>query len=170
MFIPRCRRAITGNISAAPAVCTGKKGRNQDVTAHLPFIPIGHLHPLLVHFPIALVLTAAAAELVAMASPSRAWQTVAVINVRAGALSGVATAVAGWLLASSGSIDATPTLEWHRWIGIAGALAAAGAAALSSARSDRSPRSIVAYRVALFGAALLVGLAGHLGGTMVWGV
>ena len=56
---------------------------------------IGKFHPLVVHFPIALVLAAAAAELVAIATPRKAWRTVAVANIRAGAVMGVVTATTG---------------------------------------------------------------------------
>ncbi len=60
---------------------------------------IGKFHPLLVHVPIALVLAAAAAELVVLATLRPAWRTVAVTNIRAGAALGVATAITGWLFA-----------------------------------------------------------------------
>src|ERR1700674_3095304 len=127
---------------------------------------IGKFHPLLVHFPIALVLAAAAAELVVIATPRQAWRTVAVANIRAGAAIGVVTAITGWLFASSPSVDATTSLEWHRWLGIAGAVGAIGAALLSS-RLHVSSRSAFAYRFLLFVTALLVAITGHLGGTLV---
>jgi uncharacterized membrane protein len=130
---------------------------------------IGKLHPLLVHFPIALVLSAAGAELVAIAAPRQMWRAVAVANVRAGAVLGVLTTFAGWLLALSPGVDATATLEWHRWVGVAGVAGALGAALLSSRSQVQSPRSVSAYRATLFGAAVLVAIAGHLGGTLVWG-
>jgi uncharacterized membrane protein len=130
---------------------------------------IGKLHPLLVHFPIALVMAAAAAELVAIATPRHAWHTVAVTNIRAGAALAVVTAVTGWLFASSPLVDATSALEWHRWMGMAGAVGALGAALLSSYRHVPSRRSVFVYRVALFGAAFLVAITGHLGGALVWG-
>src|SRR5689334_16448568 len=117
---------------------------------------MGNLHPLLVHFPIALVLMAAAAEFVAMFFPGRIWHAVGVINVRAGALSGVVTAIAGWLLAASPGVEPTMQLEWHRWTGIAGAVVATLAALLSLAVTNEAPRALRAYRLALFGAALLV--------------
>jgi uncharacterized membrane protein len=130
---------------------------------------IGKLHPLFVHFPIALVLAAAVAELAAITTPARAWRTVAVANVRAGAALGVMTAITGWLFASAPFVDATRALEWHRWLGMAGAVGAVGAALMSSRLHVQSRRSVLVYRVALFGTALLVGIAGHLGGTLVWG-
>jgi uncharacterized membrane protein len=130
---------------------------------------IGKFHPLLVHFPIALVLAAATAELVVLATTRTAWRTVAVANIRAGAALGVVTAITGWLFASSPLVDASPSLEWHRWVGIACAAGAIGAALLSLRLPVPSRRSALVYRVALFVTALLVAITGHLGGTLVWG-
>ncbi len=129
----------------------------------------GRLHPLLVHFPIGLVLIAAAAELVATLTSSSAWRVVAIANVRAGATFAVVAAIAGWLLARGPGVEASATLEWHRWLGTMAAMAAV-AAALATAGADAPstvPRSI--YRVALLGAAACVAVTGHLGGILVWG-
>jgi uncharacterized membrane protein len=129
---------------------------------------IGRLHPLLVHFPIGLVLAAAGAELVAIGTRRQGWRVVAVANLRAGALFGALTLIAGWVLASAPFIDATPSLAWHRWTGVAAAVATIGAALASGRRDVQSRRSLVVYQAALFGAAALVAIAGHLGGTLVW--
>jgi uncharacterized membrane protein len=130
---------------------------------------MGKLHPLLLHFPIGLVLAAAAAELLAILTRRVAWRVVAVANVRAGAAMAVLTAVAGWALTSASFVEPSRLLEWHRWMGVSGATAAISAA-LASARLDvKSSRSVIVYQVALFGAAALIGVAGHLGGTLVWG-
>jgi len=129
----------------------------------------GKFHPLLVHFPIALVFAAAAGELVVIVTRRQAWHTVAVANIRAGAAMGVVTAITGWLFASSPLVDASPSLEWHRWVGMAGAAAAIGAALLSWRLHVPSRHSAFVYRFALFVTALLVAIAGHLGGTLVWG-
>jgi uncharacterized membrane protein len=129
---------------------------------------IGRFHPLLVHFPIALVMAAAAAELVVIATPLKAWRTVAVANIRAGAAMGVVTTITGWLFALAPFVDVGPSLEWHRWLGLAGAAGAIGAALLSS-RLNVSRRSVFVYRFTLFATALLVAITGHLGGTLVWG-
>ena len=130
---------------------------------------VGKLHPLLVHFPIGLILAAAAAELVAIHTGRADWRTIAAANVRAGAAMGALTAIAGWGLASSDLVEPSRLLAWHGWIGAAGAVGAIGAALLSIGAHDRTRGRCVAYRAALFGAAGLVALAGHLGGTLVWG-
>jgi uncharacterized membrane protein len=128
----------------------------------------GRLHPLLVHFPIALILIAAIAELVCVTNRFPKWHTVAVANVRAAAAFAVGSAGAGWLLASSRIVQASPDLEWHRWLGIMAALAAV-AAALATGEIARVPRRMWLYRAALFLAAALVAVAGHLGAMLVWG-
>ena len=130
---------------------------------------IGRIHPLLVHFPIGLVLTAAGAEVVATWTRRQSWRVVAIANVRAGAIFGVLTVLAGWVLASAPFVEATPSLVWHRWTGVAAAVATMGAAVASRSGHLGSRRSLLTYRGALFGAAALVALAGHLGAALVWG-
>ena len=79
------------------------------------------------------------------------------------------TAIIGWLFASSPLVDASTSLEWHRSVGMAGVAGAIGAALLSSRLDVTSRRSAFGYRFTLFVTALLVAIAGHLGGTLVWG-
>ena len=128
----------------------------------------GRFHPLLVHFPIALVLIAAVAELVSLTTQFPEWHMVAVANIRAGAAFAVASAGAGWILASSRIVEASPALEGHRWLGLMAALAAV-TAALATGEIDRPLRRLWLYRIALFSAAGLVGVAGHFGAMLVWG-
>ena len=70
----------------------------------------GHLHPLLVHFPIGLVLTAAMAETVALATGIKKWRVVAVANLRLGSVFALAAAATGWLLAASSAVEDAHTL------------------------------------------------------------
>ena len=130
---------------------------------------IGRLHPLLVHFPIGLVLIAAMAEVVAMTTGRWDWRAMAVTNVRAGAVFTLGAAIAGWRLASSPGIEATSSLEWHRWLGTIAAVAVFGAALATAGARGRSPLAVWVYRITLFWAATLVALTGHLGGQLVWG-
>src|SRR5438270_10677813 len=71
---------------------------------------LGRLHPLLVHFPIGLVILAALAEAVATVAGDCRWRTVAVANVRAGAASGVLAAIAGWRLALAPGVESSALL------------------------------------------------------------
>jgi uncharacterized membrane protein len=130
---------------------------------------IGRLHPVLVHFPIGLVLIAAVAEMVAMMTGRWDWRNAAVANVRAGALFAIGAVIAGWRLASSPGIEATSSLEWHRWLGTIAAVAVIGAALTTTGARDQQPFSLWVYRITLFWAAALVAVTGHLGGLLVWG-
>jgi uncharacterized membrane protein len=130
---------------------------------------IGRLHPMLVHFPIGLVLIAAVAEVVSMTTGLGDWQTVAVANVRVGAVFAIGAAVAGWRLASSPGMDATSSIDWHRWLGTIAAVAVFGAALSTAGANGRSRFGLWVYRIALFWAAALVAITGHLGGLLVWG-
>jgi uncharacterized membrane protein len=128
----------------------------------------GRLHPLLVHFPIALILCAAAAELAAMWTRRPIWQALAFIQTRAGALCAAGTAAAGWLLASAPDVDRSMALEWHRWL----ALVATGATLIAATTTFGAPQSTSRrrlYRVLLFVSAAAIGVAAHLGAALVWG-
>lgn len=129
----------------------------------------GRFHPLFVHFPVGLVLAAAAFEILAVLTRRVAWRWLAIANLRAGALSALVTAAAGWALASSGIGEPGPTLEWHRWIGALGS-ALTLAAAIAAGRLDgNQPRPRRLYQGTLFLAAGLIAAAGHLGAALVWG-
>ena len=130
---------------------------------------IGRLHPLLIHFPIALVIDAAACECAAIATHDTRWRTMAVGNIRAGAAFALMAAMAGWRLALAPGIEPTPLLDWHRWLGAMAAGATFAAALAASGAEGRSAFEASVYRIALFGAATLVAVAGHLGGVLVWG-
>jgi len=129
---------------------------------------IARLHPLIVHFPIALVIVAAIAEIAAIATGAGRYRAVAMINLRAGAAFAVVAVFAGWRLASAPGIEATSLLEWHRWLG-AGASMLTAAAAIGTVRAERHRPHLVAYQIALFCAASLIAVAGHSGGLLVWG-
>ena len=156
LFPPRVL-ALPRNICRPSPVCMGDMAL------------IGRLHPVLVHFPIALVLLAAVAEVVAMMTGRRDWRTAAVTNVRAGAVFAIGAVIAGWRLASLPGIETTWSLEWHRWLGTIAAVAAVGAALATADARNRSPLAIWVYRITLLWAAVLVAVTGHLGGLLVWG-
>ena len=130
---------------------------------------LGRLHPLLIHFPIALVIAAALAEGAAIVTADEGWRTVAVENVRAGAVFALLATVAGWRLALAPEMEVSPLLEWHRWLGTVAAGAALAAALATGGVRRRSALGGRIYRIALFTAGALVAVTGHVGGLLVWG-
>ena len=130
---------------------------------------LGRLHPLAIHFPIALVLVALCAEVAAVMTDDDRWHIVARANLRAGALSALIAAAAGWLLARSAGVEPTSLLEAHRWLGtLAAGMTLAAALATASRRKD-SPTKRAIYWIVLCVAGALVGITAHLGGLLVWG-
>lgn len=130
---------------------------------------VGRLHPLLIHFPIALVIVAGLAEGAAIVTADEGWRTVAVENVRAGAVFALLATIAGWRLALAPGMEVSPLLEWHRWLGTVAAGAALAAALATGGVRRRSTLGVRIYRIALFTAGTLVAVAGHVGGLLVWG-
>jgi len=129
----------------------------------------GKLHPLLIHFPIALVIVAFASEVAALATADHRWRLVSIVTARAGAASALVAVAAGWLLANALRMGGSALLTWHQWLGTAAA-GLALAAALSSADAEGRPiRAAWIYRLALLAAAASVAAAAHLGGLLVWG-
>jgi uncharacterized membrane protein len=128
----------------------------------------GRLHPLIVHFPIALVIIAACAESGAWLTHDCRWRLVAYANVRVAAVFAIAAAFAGWRLAiDPGGFNAV--VEWHRWLGVCAAATTAAAALATASHDSRSVVTGWVYRPALISAALLVIATAHLGGVLVWG-
>jgi hypothetical protein len=84
---------------------------------------IGKLHP---HFPIALVLAAAGAEIVAIRTGRASSRAIDIL--RAGAAMSALTLIAGWALATAPFVEATPSLALRRWTGVTAVAATIGAA------------------------------------------
>ena len=111
---------------------------------------MGRLHPVVVHFPIALLLTAAGVETMLligralrrqnpdtkMELPGQAVR----ICLALGVLSGLVACVSGWTLAS---VEPPPTslsqtVSIHRWLAVSATIAGAIGLAISSLPGNRS--------------------------------
>ncbi|PPK86055.1 putative membrane protein [Neolewinella xylanilytica] len=117
---------------------------------------VGRFHPLVVHLPIGFLLLAVVLEW----WPGRTARPAVRIAWTLGAVSATVAAVCGWLLAAeSGGGD---TLFWHRWLGVSVAALSMGGIFVTS----RGGRLAKAYGIVV---AAVLGLAGHLGGSLTHG-
>ena len=126
-----------------------------------------HLHPLAVHFPIALLIVAALAEIFFRIRPSAIWVTGAVrfclwITVPS-ALMSIAT---GWTNADVSGYGSS--VELHRWLGISTAILSIICLVLCEC-CERIQLKRWWLLAALVISALVVSLTGHTGGELVHG-
>lgn len=134
---------------------------------------MGKFHPLIVHFPIALILAAALAEVAFMVTGRAHFSIAAHLSIRVGALSALLAVTLGWAAASFAHYpgELASALVSHRWLGTATGVAAilAGSASLLSKYGNFRPRSVWVYRISLFLSATLVGATGHFGAVLIYG-
>lgn len=129
----------------------------------------GHFHPIVVHLPIGFLVIAGILEI---------GQRLGKINVSAGVIStvlfwsavGATIACAfGYMLSLAGGYD-TEILEEHQWQGIGvAALAWAAWVLKSETLGDRIPFGTLLYLPVLLFSVILVGVAGHHGGSLTHG-
>jgi uncharacterized membrane protein len=132
---------------------------------------LGKLHPLMLHFPLVLILLGAVAEFARRSGRAPRLAAAAGWLLGLAAISAIIAAGTGWLLAAHEHIrsDQRETLAWHRWLGVATAVVSCIAWILSAKREAASSRRDT-LRVALaLAAALLVLFVGYFGGELVWG-
>lgn len=147
---------LTTQSSPAPSQATGSS------TSPLADM-LGRLHPFAAHFPMALLLVAAVAELAMALRPTLGMETTVRFLVAWGAIGGVATALLGWFSAGWRLGDRSETLALHRWNGTA--IAAVSLLAWWAAYRPR--RVALRLLLGLLAGAILI--QGYLGGEMVFG-
>jgi uncharacterized membrane protein/mono/diheme cytochrome c family protein len=132
------------------------------------WVLLGRLHPMLVHFPIAMILVAAALELVLLVRKPEQPSHIASFCVWVGTVFACLAIWCGWALGEeSGGGD---TLELHRWFGVAaGAVLVAVAICWLVERASHARWSFQSYRFGLWGGAVLLVITSAFGGDMVWG-
>lgn len=131
---------------------------------------LGRLHPLVVHFPIALSIAAAAVEFVNILRRKTIASPFAFTATVFAAMAACVAAWFGWLNADFENATPGNTLFLHRWLGV---IAAGGLVIVAivgcAGRSGARPRALNGYRWGLVVCAVLVGVGAHFGGTMVYG-
>lgn len=130
---------------------------------------LGRLHPMLVHFPIALILVAAVMELFTLGNFRHSFRSGIRFLVILGAISAIASAGMGWLLSENEDISGS-TLDLHRIIGLSSAgLSVFLLILLRKSELNPGPSSIKTFRFFLFLTGIGIGVAGHLGAALTHG-
>lgn len=133
---------------------------------------LGRTHPILVHFPIALLSVAGLAEAWQLLRRIPAPSPITLPLLLLGAAAAVVATIAGWFNASwEHADDTTDLLLRHRWIGtlVSAALVALAVFAWRNRHAAALASSNLAQRLATLLLAAIVGLVGHLGGEIVYG-
>lgn len=147
--------------SAQPAPATAKRGL---------LASLGVFHVLVIHFPIALLVLAAALETWRLVVGGTAAPALPVL-VHIGAAGAVAAAVLGWCIDTSGVPAASQgLLFWHQWLGTTTAvLAAAASWTFWHARRGCGSGWHIAATLLIIVLGPLVSVVGHFGGSLVYG-
>jgi uncharacterized membrane protein len=133
---------------------------------------LGKFHPPASHFPVALLVAAALAELLGIVTGRSMFEGAARYCLWFGALGALLTALLGWCMAGFRVSDHSGLLTLHRWVGTTVAVSASLVLLLSERRRCHAQRGSarVAFRFGLLVVTSLVLYAGFLGGAMIYGL
>lgn len=132
---------------------------------------LGRFHPLIVHFPIGLLLFGALLEVFTLRRFDSPLRPAIKICMWIGTVTAAFAAAFGWLLSQSGDYGGG-TLDIHQWTGIS--TAALGALSLillyrAHRPADKRRGAVMAYRSVLFITAVGVTVSGHYGASLTHG-
>lgn len=135
-----------------------------------PLTKAGRFHPVIVHFPIALLIAAALAEmLLALGFLKRAGEDIARFCWWGGTATALAAGALGWLAAME-LTNPPDHLDTHRYLGMAAtALALMGAWLEWRARNREVGSATFIWRCWLGITICTIGATGHFGGVLVYG-
>ena len=133
----------------------------------------GKFHPVLIHFPIALLVMALICEIVLICTSKNAFGTAAKVCLPFGALGALGAALSALMAERFATYPGQlqEVLERHENLGIAVAVIAAIAAVLQVlANRKRGNRRLVwAWRLTLLLSVIVIGITAHHGGTLIYG-
>ena len=136
---------------------------------------LGRLHPLMVHFPIGLLVAAFFMEWMTLGGKRPGLREGIRWMIGIGTGSAVLASLLGWFLLSTGAYSGK-TAVWHQWFGIGTAVLALAVAWLlrRAERTDRSEQPArrtawTHYRIALSVCMIGIGVTGHLGARLTHG-
>jgi len=152
-------------VLAGPALAQGTEYESSFWLSQL----LGRLHPMLVHFPIALILVAVVMELFTLGNFRHSFRSGIRFLVILGAISAAVSAVMGMLLAENEGISGS-SLDLHRIIGLVSAsMSILLLVLLRKSELNPSKFSIKSYRFLLLLTGIGIGAAGHFGAALTHG-
>jgi uncharacterized membrane protein/mono/diheme cytochrome c family protein len=128
---------------------------------------LGRLHPLIVHFPISLLVVTVIIEIYSWRKKDQTIRSGLYLILFIGTLTAIISCVFGILLKGQDEYTSN-TLTIHQWTGIATTIMSIGTLYLFRL-SGKRPQQIIVYRAFLFFTVLGVGVAGHLGASLTHG-
>ncbi len=128
----------------------------------------GRLHPLLVHFPIGLLVVALVFELLTLGGKRKGLREGINWMVYIGAGFAVFSALFGWLLKTQDEYSGD-LVDNHQYTGIATAILAVITAVILRKSLKKSILNLKAYRFMLVATVILLSIAGHLGANLTHG-
>ncbi len=163
-----CALAAASYMSLGAWADGGNPGLNGETLDQITLF-LGRFHPIVLHFPVGILVALFAVEMVAMFRSSRSWEGALWLLLIVGALSAVTAAAFGVFLSWEGGYDAQ-TVFWHKWTGI-GVAGLAVLAVILKAYHERvyTATAATAYRVCLLVCVGLLTVAGHFGGNLTHG-
>ena len=152
-------------LSTSPALAQG----SEDPSSFWIWQVLGRLHPMMVHFPIGLLIVAGVMELFTLGRFRHPLRDGIRFLAVFGSISAILAAIMGWLLAENEGVTGS-TLDIHRLIGFGSAgLSFFLLAFLRKSELDLKANSIKIYRTLLFTTGIGIGLAGHFGASLTHG-
>jgi uncharacterized membrane protein/mono/diheme cytochrome c family protein len=169
-MVKRWIEGAAGGSASAPAGSEGATGANPPVTEGTIVTEPGRLHPLLVHFPISLLLTALICETGRILLPRiEGFAPASRLCLWLAASGAAATVVTGWIRASEQGYTPDNVFD-HRCLGIATAALATGClVAFEFAVRLKKKWHLWLMRILLAAAVIFVTAAGYTGGELVHG-
>jgi plastocyanin/uncharacterized membrane protein len=132
---------------------------------------LGKFHPAAANFPIALLVAAAAGEILWVATGRPAFDAATRFCLWLGAVAAVTTGTLGWFRGGFRIADASWVLTTHRWLGTATDVLAVVALLVGEvSRRPGRQRARRWFGVLLVVVALMVLAAGFFGGALLYGI
>jgi uncharacterized membrane protein len=130
---------------------------------------LGRLHPMIVHFPLALILFAAILELFTLKRFQSSIRPGIKLALIVGVITSLLSVAFGFLLANGEDYTGN-TLELHQWFGIATTALSLVILILTIRLKYRTTTpAIVTYRTLLFTTAIAIAVTGHFGASLTHG-